>query len=136
MATNLTRAELFSLFKQDAHLQLEKAIAHYPAGLSVWENKEGARRATGLTAQAPDGFQLVGTFKEWSNAPRGDSGSRTQDALDYLKAHPDTSVIKAARMYGITAAAIHAARHRRINKEVCPCCNQVVRTGFKIKERM
>jgi len=134
METNLTRQQLFSLFKSDAHAQLEKAISVYPHGLTVWENRQGQRRATGSSLDAPEGFVLVGTYKEIPDMPPVITGSRTQSALRYLSDHPNVSILQTARLFDISPQAIHMARARRKNRtDVCPCCKQVIRVGFKVQ---
>lgn len=54
--------------------------------------------------------------------------SKTMQALDRVAAGERVAVV--ARDLGISTAAIYAAMKRRDGKNVCPCCNQVVRDGF------
>jgi transposase-like protein len=37
------------------------------------------------------------------------------------------TVYAAARQIGVNESAVHRAMDRRKDKEICPCCNQVIR---------
>lgn len=56
--------------------------------------------------------------------------SNTQKALALVKA--GRSVKEAAAEVGIAEGTIYVALNRIKGKELCPCCNQVVREGFEI----
>ena len=58
--------------------------------------------------------------------------SKTQQALDLLKANPGMTPYEAAATVGIKNAAVYQAISRTKGKTVCPCCGQVVREGFEI----
>ncbi|MBK8320977.1 MAG: hypothetical protein IPP59_02485 [Betaproteobacteria bacterium] len=63
--------------------------------------------------------------------------SKTQAALVLYE--QGKSLSAAAKEAGIKPPTLHAAIKRRdeqnaAGKEHCPCCGQVVRAGFKIKE--
>lgn len=54
--------------------------------------------------------------------------SQTMKALEMIDA--GRGVAEVARELEISTAAIYAAKRRREGKEICPCCQQVVRDGF------
>lgn len=61
--------------------------------------------------------------------------SRTQQALELVAG--GMTAYAAAEKVGITEQAVYAAKRRlekarQAGKETCPCCGQVVRTGFEI----
>ena len=53
--------------------------------------------------------------------------SRTMMAVDLVE-KDSMSVYAAAKALGINQSAVHRAIKRREDKDVCPCCNQVIRT--------
>lgn len=133
---NLTRDQLFSLFRTEQHGKLAEVLEK-PAvsGLAVYENADGRRRAV-PTGQKPvpetdDGYALFGVYHK----PTLDTSlSRTMAALEYLKANPKESPYAVAKMFGITPGAVYKARKRREGKVICPCCGQTVREGFVVDE--
>lgn len=58
--------------------------------------------------------------------------SKTQQALELLKENPGMTPYEAAAKVGVGNAAVYQALRRTKDKEVCPCCGQVVRDGFEI----
>ncbi|WP_025915587.1 hypothetical protein [Herminiimonas sp. CN] len=58
--------------------------------------------------------------------------SKTQQALELLKENPGMTPYEAAAKVGVGNAAVYQALRRTKDKEVCPCCGQVVREGFEI----
>ncbi|MBK9783386.1 MAG: hypothetical protein IPP59_03870 [Betaproteobacteria bacterium] len=63
--------------------------------------------------------------------------SKTQLALQMLREDPDMTPYAAAKKAGIATSTLYVAMVReeaKKTKEHCPCCGQVVRAGFKIKE--
>lgn len=62
--------------------------------------------------------------------------SKTQQALDLLKANPEMTPYEAAATVGVGNAAVYQAIRRTKGKEVCPCCGQVVREGFEINREV
>ena len=58
--------------------------------------------------------------------------SKTQQALDLLKANPEMTPYEAAAKVGVGNAAVYQAIRRTKGKELFPCCGQVVREGFEI----
>jgi predicted transcriptional regulator len=58
--------------------------------------------------------------------------SKTMQALDLVK--EGMSAYAAAKQLGISQTAISRALSRREDKEICPCCGQVVREGFKVNK--
>jgi hypothetical protein len=57
--------------------------------------------------------------------------SRTMQAVDLVE-HSGLTVYAAAKQVKVNAAAVHRALARREGREVCPCCQQVVREGFAV----
>ena len=57
--------------------------------------------------------------------------SKTQQALA-LMASEDIGASEAARRVGISPGTVLSAVMRMKDKEICPCCGQVVREGFEI----
>jgi hypothetical protein len=58
--------------------------------------------------------------------------SKTQQALDLLKANPRMTPYEAAATVGVGNAAVYQAIRRTKGKDLCPCCGQVVREGFEV----
>lgn len=58
--------------------------------------------------------------------------SKTQQALELVKENPGMTPYEAAAKVGVGNAAVYQALRRTKDKEVCPCCGQVVREGFEI----
>lgn len=56
--------------------------------------------------------------------------SKTMQALDLVK--EGMSAYAAAKQLGISQTAISRALSRREDKEICPCCGQVVREGYSV----
>ena len=52
--------------------------------------------------------------------------SRTMMAVDLVE-KDSMSVYAAAKAIGVNQSAVHRAIKRREDKDVCPCCNQVIR---------
>ena len=62
--------------------------------------------------------------------------SKTQQAIDLMKENPGMTAYQAAAHVGVTEQAIYGAMRRTRDKEQCPCCGQVVRTGFEVDPAM
>ncbi len=58
--------------------------------------------------------------------------SKTQQAIELVTA--GASVSAAAQAIGISAATLRVALWKRKGKSVCPCCGQIVREGFELRE--
>lgn len=56
--------------------------------------------------------------------------SKTQAALDLID--KGKTPYAAAQEMGIAPSTVYRALGRRQDKDVCPCCGQVVRDGFEI----
>lgn len=52
--------------------------------------------------------------------------SRTMQAID-LVLDEGMTVYAAAKQIGVNESAVHRALGRRKDKQICPCCNQVIR---------
>jgi hypothetical protein len=76
----------------------------------------------------PDSF--VDVIAIWSK--RGDDPtvpaekSRTMQAID-LVLDEGLTVYAASKQVGVNESAVHRALGRRKDKQICPCCNQVIR---------
>lgn len=58
--------------------------------------------------------------------------SKTQQAIDLMKDDPSITAYQAAARVGVSEQAIYGAIRRTRDKQQCPCCGQVVRSGFEI----
>ena len=58
--------------------------------------------------------------------------SRTMQAVD-LVLDEGLTVYAAAKAVNVHQSAVHRALNRRGDKEICPCCAQVIREGFGVK---
>ena len=70
----------------------------------------------------------------WCKRPLPDTAlakSKTMQAVE-LVLDQGLTVYAAAKQIGINQSAVHRALQRREDKDVCPCCGQVVREGFSI----
>lgn len=56
--------------------------------------------------------------------------SKTQVALDLVR--KGMTPYSAAKQSGIASSTLYTAMKRQENRELCPCCGQVVREGFEI----
>lgn len=78
--------------------------------------------------QKPESFHNA--IAIWSK--RGDdptasaTKSRTMQAID-LVLDDGMTVYAAAKQIGVNESAVHRALGRRKDKQICPCCNQVIR---------
>lgn len=63
----------------------------------------------------------------WTKAPKAGL-SKTMQAIQLIDDEGFTAYAAAKRL-GISAAAITRAQQRRAGKNVCPCCNQVIRSA-------
>jgi len=60
--------------------------------------------------------------------------SKTQEALELIQ--KGMAPYAAAQQVGISASAVYRALERRQDKELCPCCGQVVREGFAVNREV
>lgn len=94
--------------------------------LMAWNN--GDRLSCSAWTTKPDSFEHAVAI--WSK--RGDdptapaTKSRTMQAID-LVLDDGLTVYAAAKQIGVNESAVHRALGRRKDKEICPCCNQVIR---------
>lgn len=58
--------------------------------------------------------------------------SKTQQAIDLIRENPGMTAYAAAAQVGVSEQAIYGAMRRTRDKKQCPCCGQVVRTGFDL----
>lgn len=94
--------------------------------LVAWDNA-GQISASAYTAK-PDEWPET-ALAVWAREKDLDPAtkSRTMMALDLVE-KDSMSVYAAAKALGINQSAVHRAIKRREDKDVCPCCNQVIRT--------
>lgn len=96
--------------------------------LVAWDNA-GQISASAYTAK-PDEWPET-AVAVWSREKDLDPAtkSRTMLAVDLVE-NDSMSVYAAAKALGINRSAVHHAIKRREDKDVCPTCNQVIRTQF------
>ena len=96
--------------------------------LVAWDNI-GQMSASAYTAK-PDEWPET-AVAVWSKDKDLDPAtkSRTMLAVDLVEKE-NYSVYGAAKALGINQSAIHRAIKRREDKDICPCCNQVIRNQF------
>jgi hypothetical protein len=94
--------------------------------LVAWDNA-GQISASAYTAKPPEWPETA--VAVWARDKDLDpaSKSRTMMAVDLVEKDSMT-VYAAAKALGINQSAVHRAIKRREDKNVCPCCNQVIRT--------
>lgn len=128
----LNRDQLFSLFRSAVHENLNKALdSANVIGIAAYEAADHSRSAMPITRgkkinRADEGYTLIGVYMKEGEVV---SGSRTQAALDWLKANEGKSAYAAAKKFGISTRAVTAALKRRSGKPICPCCGQVIRSN-------
>lgn len=95
--------------------------------LVAWDN--AGKVSCSVFTQKPAEWP-VNALAIWSK--RGDdptasaAKSRTMQALD-LVLDDGLTVYAAAKQIGVNESAVHRALGRRKDKDICPCCNQVIR---------
>lgn len=58
--------------------------------------------------------------------------SKTQQAMELMRENPGMTAYAAAAQVGVSEQAIYGAMRRTKDRQVCPCCGQVVREGFEV----
>ena len=99
--------------------------------LVAWDNA-GKLSASAYTS-TPDAWPDT-AVAIWCKRPLPDTAlakSKTMQAVE-LVLDQGLTVYAAAKQIGINQSAVHRALQRREDKDVCPCCGQVVREGFSI----
>jgi hypothetical protein len=89
------------------------------------EGKLTAQAWTRLPRQWPDEVEAL-----WVRPRPG--RSKTMQAVD-LVLKDGLTVYAAAKKIGVNQSAVHRAIQRRDDREICPCCGQVVRDGYAVK---
>lgn len=102
-----------------------------------------------LAATRRDGRYVASAFTKWpqtwgddvvaiwckrplpASADPDVTKSKTMQAVE-LVLDQGMTVYAAAKQIGINQSAVHRALQRREDREICPCCGQVVREGFSI----
>jgi hypothetical protein len=128
--TTIDRAQLYALFKPEAHASLTQALERADVlGLAVYEDDaaDGQRSATPARDAHPPsvdrkGRRLVGVYLK----------DRLRLALAHLQENPGSTPYAAAQLYGVSKQALYTAvkkaQRRAANaaKPVCPCCGQPI----------
>ena len=60
--------------------------------------------------------------------------SKTQQALAYVA--QGIKIKEAAEKAGVAESTLRMALGRQKDREVCPCCKQIVREGFEINRKV
>lgn len=96
---------------------------------TVRDGRLVAEAWTVMPADWPDDTVAV-----WCKRPLRDNEmgkSKTMQAVD-LVLNEGLTVYAAAKRIGVNQSAVHRALQRRDDKEICPCCQQVLREGFTV----
>jgi len=90
--------------------------------------KLGDRMTCSAFTVKPDTFgEAVAIWSKRGDDPTAPSAkSRTMQAID-LVLDDGLTVYAAAKQIGVNESAVHRALGRRKDKQICPCCNQVIR---------
>jgi len=94
--------------------------------LVAWDNA-GQLSASAYTTK-PDEWPET-AVAIWSKDKDLDPATKSRTMLAVDRVEKDgMTVYAAAKALGINQSAVHRAIKRREDKDVCPCCNQVIRT--------
>lgn len=99
--------------------------------LVAWDNA-GKLSASAYTSK-PDAWPDT-AVAVWCKRPLPEvdlTKSKTMQALD-LVLDQGLTVYAAAKKIGVNQSAVHRALQRREDREICPCCGQIVREGFSV----
>lgn len=96
--------------------------------LVAWDNagKMSASAFTSKPDQWPDTALSIWSKDKDLGHESLPTKSRTMLAVDLVES--GLSVYAAAKQAGVNQSAVHRAIKRREDKEICPCCGQVVRS--------
>ena len=94
--------------------------------LAAWDNagKSSASAFTERPDRWPD--NLIAVWSSRGDDPFLPTKSKTMQAID-LVTEDKLSVYAAAKQLDINPSAVHRAIARRVDKDICPCCHQVIR---------
>lgn len=98
-------------------------------------NLRDGRLVAAAYTQLPDDWP-DDTVAIWCKRPLQDNEmgkSKTMQAVD-LVLNEGLTVYAAAKKIGVNQSAVHRALQRRGDKEICPCCGQVIREGFSLDQ--
>lgn len=98
--------------------------------LAAWDNA-GKPSASAFT-ERPDQWpaNLIGVWSSRGDDPFLPTKSKTMQAIN-LVTEDKMSVYAAAKQLDINPSAVHRAIARRADKEICPCCHQVIRNPIQ-----
>lgn len=123
--------EFIGQFKPAMQVKLRQmAIKEDIAILVAWNDGE---KLNAMAFKEEPSQWPEGTLSIYCKSPlqiQSERKSKTMQALDLVNS--GMSGYAAAQKLGISSAAISRALSRRKAKDICPCCNQVVREGFKV----
>jgi hypothetical protein len=93
--------------------------------LAAWDNagKPSASAFTERPDRWPD--NLIAVWSSRGDDPFLPTKSKTMQAIDLVE--DGLSVYAAAKQLDINTSAVHRAIARRADKDICPCCHQVIR---------
>jgi len=93
--------------------------------LAAWDNagKSSASAFTDRPDRWPD--NLIAVWSSRGDDPFLPTKSKTMQAIDLVE--DGLSVYAAAKQLDINTSAVHRAIARRADKDICPCCHQVIR---------
>ena len=83
----------------------------------------GGKLSCSAFTSKPDSFGDA--IAIWSKRGDDPAKSRTMQAVDLVL--EGMTVYAAAKQVGVNESAVHRAMGRRKDKDICPCCNQVIR---------
>ena len=90
--------------------------------LVAWDNA-GQPSCSAFTS-TPDSWPDT-AFAIWSKRGDDPAKSRTMQAVDLVL--EGMTVYAASKHVCVNESAVHRAMGRRKDKDICPCCNQVIR---------
>ena len=83
----------------------------------------GGKLSCSAFTSKPDSFGDA--IAIWSKRGDDPAKSRTMQAVDLVL--EGMTVYAASKHVGVNESAVHRAMGRRKDKDICPCCNQVIR---------
>lgn len=145
--TPINYDQLLELFPAETRSSVAKAAAHAGVdGMVVYGSDEERRTVAAYgpackhksveLAIAFHGHHAVAHYCRAVPEPAsvGDmTKSKTMQALD-LVLKDGLTAYAAAKQVGINQSAVSRALARREDKDICPCCGQIVREGFRVNK--
>jgi hypothetical protein len=109
----------------------ERAFSPDVQALAAWDHD--GRLVASAYATEPDRWpqSLVAIWRKQSFQQSEPVRSKTMQALDLIL-QDGLTPFAAAKQVGVHASAVYRALDRQQQKDLCPCCGQVVREGFEV----